>query len=163
MLCEKCGVNNATTHIRSIINGSVYEKHLCSTCALNEGYGEPKSNNLSQLLSSMLDNTHTALSNDKAKKCSCCGNTFADIVNSGKCGCSECYDVFYEQLLPSLKRLHGSIKHIGKKPELKGDEKTPDATVKELRELLNSLVREEKYEEAAVIRDKIKSMECESQ
>ncbi len=162
MICEKCGVNTATTHIRTVVNGVVHEKHLCSLCASAENYSDAKTNNLSQMLSSMLDNTHISLSNDNVTKCNCCGNTFSDIVNSGKCGCSNCYTTFYEQLLPSLKRLHGSIKHIGKKPNLKNYEKASDDNIDELRELLKSLVKEEKYEEAAVIRDKIKNMEREA-
>lgn len=162
MLCEKCGVKNATTHIRTVVNGVVNEKYLCSDCALVESYNDSKTNNLSQMLSSMFDNTHTVLSNSNHIKCNCCGSTFSDIVNSGKCGCSECYTAFYEQLLPSLKRLHGSIKHVGKRPDFKYSENTKD-DISALREQLKKLVEEEKYEEAAVIRDKIKSMECEAQ
>lgn len=164
MICEKCGKNNATTHIRSIVNGVVHEKHLCGYCAAGEGYNDIKSNNLSQLLASMFGDTLSLTPNTQVVRCNCCGSTFADIAESSKCGCSECYSTFYDQLLPYLKRVHGSTKHIGKIPNraplaVKQSEDTIDG----LRNILNQLVREENYEQAAVIRDKIKKLEGESQ
>ena len=37
MLCDKCGKNTATTHIKRIINGVVTESNLCSECAEKSG------------------------------------------------------------------------------------------------------------------------------
>lgn len=161
MLCEKCGKNSATTHIRSVINGEVFEKHLCSNCAASEGYGDIKTNNLSQMLSSMFDNTITNHTNSQHTRCSCCGSSFDDIAHSGKCGCPECYTTFYEQLLPYFKRVHGSTKHIGKIPPSVESNETKSHKVAELRKLLNQLVKEENYEQAAVVRDQIKQLEGE--
>ncbi len=163
MLCEKCGKNNATTHIRTVVNGVVYEKNLCGYCAASEGYGDMKYNSLTQMLSSMFGDMTPFDSACNAVKCECCGSTFSDIAESGKVGCPQCYTTFYDELLPYLKRVHGSTKHIGKIPNraplaVKADEETVDG----LRSKLNQLIREEKYEEAAVIRDKIKKIEGES-
>lgn len=33
MLCDECGVNNATVEFVSIINGKKIERHLCPACA----------------------------------------------------------------------------------------------------------------------------------
>ena len=163
MLCEKCGVNNATTHIRSVVNGVVNEKHLCGYCAASEGYGDIKSNNLSQMLSSMFGDTAVNSAKIQVKRCKCCGATFADIAKSGKCGCAECYTTFYEQLLPYFKRVHGSTQHIGKTPKYTTLAKnTSEESIKELRALLTRLVNEENYEQAAVVRDKIKNLEGEA-
>ena len=38
MKCQKCGVNNANTHVKSIINGEIKEYDLCSECAKKMGY-----------------------------------------------------------------------------------------------------------------------------
>ncbi len=160
MLCEKCGKNNATTHIRSVVNGVISEKHLCGYCAADEGYSDIKSGNLSQMLSSMFGDTLNIPSAAKLTHCNCCGSTFSDIAKSGKCGCPECYATFFEQLLPYFKRVHGSTKHIGKIPN-----RTPIAeqhsedTIDELRSMLRQLISEEEYEQAAVVRDKIKKIE----
>ena len=162
MLCEKCDVNTATTHIRTIVNGEVYEKHLCASCAANEGYGDIKNNNLTEILSSMFGDT-SVVDKKKITRCSCCGSAFSDIAKSGKCGCAQCYTTFYEQLLPYFKRVHGSTQHIGKVPQVSSIPDTaPQESIAELRSLLNRLVREENYEQAAVVRDKIKKMEGEA-
>ena len=39
MLCQNCGKNEATTHLKRIINGEKAETHLCSQCASALGYG----------------------------------------------------------------------------------------------------------------------------
>ena len=160
MLCEKCGKMEATTHIRSVVNGVVSETHFCSHCAASNGYNEIKGNNLSQMLSSMFGDTVSLQKSAQVTRCGCCGSTFSDIAKSGKCGCPDCYTTFYEQLLPYFKRVHGSVKHIGKRPNhVPLAEKTVEETVTALRLQLNQLVREEKYEQAAVVRDKIKKLE----
>lgn len=155
MLCEKCGVNNATTHIRSIINGEVCEKHLCSSCAVSEGYIDAKNNSLAQMLSNMFGD---AIVPDEKKvlRCECCGSSYNDIAKSGKCGCSECYTTFYNQLLPQLKRIHGSTDYTGKKINV--TEKKTLESISELDVTLKKLIDEEKYEQAAIVRDKIKKL-----
>lgn len=155
MICQKCGKNTATTHIRTIVNGVLQEKHLCSQCAASEAKYDIKNNNLTQMLSNMFGDMAEPTQN-KIVRCSCCGNTYADIVDSGKCGCSECYATFYEQLLPYFKRVHGSTEHIGKKLQ---NENAKIDTIDELRNALKRSIKEENYEQAAVIRDKIKSLQ----
>lgn len=160
MLCEKCGKNHATTHIRSVVNGVVHEKNLCGYCAAKEGYGDITHNSLGEMLASMFGDVLSSGAKSEQLRCPCCGVTFSDIAESGKAGCSECYKTFYEQLLPYLKRVHGGTHHTGKIPNraplmVKPQEETVDS----LRSLLNELVRQEKFEEAAVVRDKIRMLE----
>lgn len=159
MLCDKCGKNNATTHIKSVVNGVVTERNLCGYCAAAEGYTKLSHNSLTDMLASMFGDIQPSLSQSTAKKCPVCGAEFSDIAETGKAGCAECYKTFYNELLPYLKRVHGGVKHTGKIPNSAPlavrDEETPEA----LRMELNRLVSEEKYEEAAVLRDKIKKLE----
>ncbi len=155
MLCEKCGKNHATTHIKTFVNGVVREYNLCDYCAAKEGYA---ANSLTGMLASMFgDISKNGLSKNSVK-CSVCGSTFSDIAKGGKVGCSKCYETFYEQLLPYLKRVHGSTNHAGKVPNSTPLKIKPE-TVEDLRNELCRLVAEEKYEQAAVIRDKIKELE----
>lgn len=161
MLCEKCGKNNATTHIRTVVNGVVTEKKLCGYCAAEEGYNGLSHKGLAQMLASMFDDS-PALLVDNSIRCSCCNSTFSDIASKGKVGCPECYKTFYNELLPYLKRVHGSTKHSGKIPNRAPlTVKKQEDTVGDLRMKLNDLVRQEKFEEAAIIRDKIKKLEEE--
>lgn len=157
MLCEKCGAKNATTHIRTIINGEVYEKHLCNDCAASEkNYNI--NNNLDEMLSNVFGNIEIP-TQKKIVRCSCCGSSYEDIAKSGKCGCAECYNTFYQQLLPYLKRVHGSTEHIGKKLESETNTNANANAINELRHVLKRLIKEENYEQAAVVRDKIKSLQ----
>lgn len=162
MLCEKCGKNNATTHIRTVVNGVVTEHNLCGYCAAKEGYTDIGKSQLGEMLASVFGDVLTSNSSSTALRCSCCNASFSDIAESGKVGCSECYKTFYEQLLPYLKRVHGSTKHAGKIPNKAPLMVTPaKETVESLRMKLNELVRNEQFEEAAVIRDKIRKIEEE--
>ena len=36
LLCERCGINEATLHMTDIIEGSVFERHLCEGCRREE-------------------------------------------------------------------------------------------------------------------------------
>lgn len=38
MLCQNCGKNEATTFVRSVVNGVSNEQHLCSECAQKAGF-----------------------------------------------------------------------------------------------------------------------------
>ena len=156
MLCDKCGKNHATTHIKTIVNGVIKEYNLCPFCAAKEGYS---TNSLAGMLSSMFSEISSTDLLKYQTKCSVCGSTFSDIAKTGKAGCSECYTTFYNELLPYLKRLHGSTNHIGKVPGSIGTAEK-DETIEQLKNELIKLVSDEKYEQAAVIRDKIKEIEA---
>lgn len=162
MLCQQCGKNTATTHIKTVINGKVTEQNLCGYCAAKGGYSNFANGSITSLLSSMLGNSLQSESESFKKSCSCCGSTFANIAETGKVGCAECYKTFADELLVYLKRIHGSINHTGKTPGSKElvvrDSSDP---ITELKIKLANLVSLEKYEEAAVVRDQIKKLEEE--
>ena len=160
MLCQKCGKNNATTHIKTIINGTVSELNLCGYCAAKNGYTSFSKTPISNLLASMLGQSMEMGSKISTRKCSCCYSSFADIAESGKVGCANCYTEFKEELLPYLKRIHGSVKHNGKRVGSKEIMvKNPIDRLSELKNKLAQLVANEQYEEAAVVRDEIRKEE----
>ena len=164
MLCEICKKNVATTHIRSVINGVAKESHLCAECAAKQGVESFADNGLSGMLSSMFGDVMSLGAPVGRAHCKCCGSTFADIAENGKAGCPECYKTFYEEFLPYIKRVHGSVKHVGKIPgksaETAAKEKSEN-TLSDLKAELSRLVSEEKFEQAAQLRDKIREMEAQ--
>ena len=157
MKCENCGVNNATTHIKKVINGVVTEQYLCQSCYAKKGYG---ANSLAGMLASVFGDTTNEFLSPTAKMCDECGCTFSDIVNFGKVGCPKCYETFYDELLPYLKRIHSSVTHVGKIPNRAPlsilDTKNELET---LRSRLNDAVLKEEFEIAAELRDKIREIE----
>lgn len=164
MLCQNCGKYEATTHVKRIINGETAEAHLCSDCARALGYNDVFSGfsgSFSDLLGSFFgDNTVGALST-RAVRCEKCGNTFNDIVNSGKLGCADCYKTFYDKLLPSLQRLHGKTRHEGKVPVMGAEVNAQQNKISELAQLeeeLKNAVEVQDFEKAAKLRDKINEL-----
>lgn len=161
MLCEKCGKNVATTHIHSVVNGKESEKHLCSECASKEGIGVLEDNALNGMLASMFSNALSLNSSKDKVRCKCCGSTFLDIANKGKAGCPECYKTFYNEFLPYIKRVHGSVNHIGKTlTHISEIADNSTSEIEALKKELSNLVSNEKFEQAAVLRDKIKELEA---
>ena len=118
MLCQNCGKNEATTHIKQVINGDTAERHLCSECAEHLGYGDAFSGfgfDVAGLFGNFFgDAVHSLGAPRKVVRCPKCGSSFNDIVREGRVGCAECYKVFYNELKPSLQRIHGQIHHSGK-------------------------------------------------
>ncbi len=162
MLCENCGKREATTHIKHVENGEARQLDLCSECAANLGYEDIFGGfgfNLSELFTNFFGD-NTARLPDKTVRCEKCGSSFNDIVKTGKVGCAECYRTFYKKLLPSIRQIHGKVNHIGKKPTNIKEIKKPskEDTVKRLSEELQSAVEAQNFEQAAVLRDRIKQL-----
>ena len=109
MKCQKCGANNANTHVKTVINGEIKEYDLCSECAKKMGYTNIFGNfedEFSGLLGSFFGNSLPART--QATRCDFCGSSYSDIAKSGHVGCAKCYEIFGDQLLPSIRRIHGN-------------------------------------------------------
>ncbi len=160
MLCQKCGKNPATTHIKTAINGVMDEINLCSACAEQYNYSPFGKSNLIDMLATVFGDTQTMLN---AKVCSCCNSSFNEIAKTGKVGCAQCYTTFKAELLPYIKRVHSTTNHIGKKPNSAVMVVDKTTEISKLRERLNELIKTEKFEEAAVLRDEIKRVQEETE
>ena len=168
MKCQKCGANNANTHVKTIINGEFKEYDLCSECAKQMGYTNvfgSIEDEFSNFLGSFFGNVLPART--QATRCEFCGSTYSDIAKSGHVGCANCYDVFGEQLLPSIRRMHGNTTHCGKnsgradsQKAAKPAEETKEQKIARLRSELDKAVKEQNFELAAELRDKIKGLEA---
>ncbi len=171
MLCQSCKKNQATTHIKNIVNGELTEMHLCSECAAKQGYSNVFDHmfDIGSFMSGFMGEPSFALATEK--HCPNCGITFSQITKSGRVGCAKCYDVFYDRLIPSIKRIHGNTFHTGKrlrKPQLKsGENHTINAEVSQKSELerlsseLQNAVKNQEFEKAAQLRDKINALKSE--
>jgi protein arginine kinase activator len=171
MLCQYCGKNEATTHIKKIINGEKTEMHLCPECARALGYDDMFTGldlNLDDFFGGFFSGAPMSRLSSRVVRCEKCGSTFEDIARTGTVGCSECYKTFYDKLEPSIRRIHGNAVHRGKIPSGTGDpsqfsqertEKRNEGKIRSLKEELSRLVAEENFEKAAQIRDEIKKLQ----
>ena len=161
MLCQICQKKQATTHIKSILNGEVTEYDLCPECAKKMGYGNifaDMNSDFSSLLGSFFGmGKEQVLPN--SKRCSTCGSSFSDIARRGKVGCADCYSVFYEKLLPTIRRIHGNTEHIGKTAESAGEQNRIQNQVENLKSQLQKAIDNQEFEKAAELRDRIKELE----
>lgn len=163
MLCQNCGKNEATTHIKRIVNGEATEAHLCADCAKALGYHTAFPDfgfNFADMLGSFFNESPVGAMQSGVVRCEKCGSSFNDIVRSGKMGCSDCYKTFYDKLMPSFERIHGRTHHEGKVANA-APEMRKVSEIDSLKEQLQKAVDEQNYEEAARLRDTIKQLESE--
>ena len=153
MLCEKCGKRNATVMYTQIVNGKKSSLNICSQCAA----GESLFDNFGSLLS-FGTRPDTAVG-----VCPCCGMTLAEFTRKGRMGCGKCYDTFRRQAKAMLQKIHGTPVHKVEKEQAKKPEEKVAAKEKSeleiLKDKLQAAIAEEKYEEAAKLRDEIRSKE----
>jgi len=162
MLCELCGKHQATTHIKSMINGEYSELWLCPECAKAKGIGMGNifphtATDFSSFLGSFFGDGLP--SRTSATRCKKCGSSFTDIARTGKVGCAECYNDFYSELLPSIQKIHGNIQHKGKIPSGAGAQVKLQRDIDKTKRELDKAIKEENFELAVQLRDKIRQME----
>ena len=188
MLCDNCGKREANVRYSENINGRRKELNLCEECSKKLGISHMDFSipiDFSSFFGEFMEDFATPefmplLNEIKAFKCNNCGSTFEEIANTGKLGCGNCYDVFEERLDPIIRRMQGANRHVGRVGKVidsKIDEKITNQSIQKekkpnplennkkeeqlqkLQEQLKQAIKEEKYEEAAKIRDEIKRIE----
>lgn len=159
MLCEYCGKNEATTVLKHTVNGESHTIHICSSCAnsmlFNNFFTDFSIPNLFAKNMSPMTKVQ--------KVCEQCGTSLEEIQKTGKIGCAHCYETFAGELARSIEKVHGKSNHIGKVPKsAKGTIKIKNMLT-EYKMELNRLIAEQEFEQAAVLRDKIRQLEQEEE
>lgn len=160
MLCEKCQKKQATVHLSHLINNNVIQEvHLCKDCAQHIAPANPKQQALllPELLSGLMEPILGKMVKEMGGlKCPHCGMTYLEFKKLGRLGCAEDYDVFKNGIDQLIEKIHGTTQHRGKIPLNAPKTVHKEAEIKKLQQELEQMVREEKFEEAAKVRDKIK-------
>lgn len=171
MMCEQCQERPAAVHLKNVVNGKKSEIHLCEVCAQDKGeafMNDDGAFSFNHLLAGLLNvspvmkQSQPQQQKRQTVECSGCEMTFDQFLKIGKFGCPKCYESFRDQLPPILKRLHsGNTVHQGKLPERQGGTIHMKRKITELRSDLKALIEQEEFEQAAEIRDQIRSLEAE--
>ena len=181
MKCENCGKNNANVKYTQIINGEKKQMFLCEECSQKLGINDLHFNmpiNFTSFLSDFFNDMNDislmpSLDNVNTIKCKKCGLTWDDFLHTGKFGCSNCYDDFELRIDPILRSMQGATNHVGRLGEVRQGnsvkqnlddkiQKEENENVRKIEKLKNDLkqaIKEERYEDAAKIRDEIKKEE----
>lgn len=158
MLCDICHKNIATVHLTEIINDKVAEMHICQGCAQTKAGELNQQPDISDFLGGLVGATR-ARKEEYSLKCPACGFNYSDFKKKGRLGCDRCYWAFRKQLLPLLKKIHGTTSHTGKIPLHAEGAVSGETKLKELNKQLARAIQLEEYEQAARIRDQIKKLE----
>ncbi len=172
--CEK----EATVHLTEIVNNNITKLHLCEEHAKQKGVEMEQHFGIADLLQGLAEyGAPPVEAETKKAKCPNCGMTYDDFKKIGRLGCGDCYRTFRDSLASLLKRIHGSTQHTGKvvlaalsqspapaKTPGRGRSSAakaqpPSQNVEALKEKLRAAVENESYEEAAKLRDQIRSLE----
>jgi len=158
--CQKCS-KPATIHITEIVQGSPHEFHLCEEHArqqLQPGESlEPA--NPAELAMAKLAAARKDTSELDKQTCPVCGISFLEFRNAGRLGCPHDYEAFRDELIPLLENIHGDTQHGGKAPKRVPQDRRQLSELARLRQAMKQAVAEEKYEEAARLRDQIQKLE----
>ncbi|MBM7704997.1 UvrB/UvrC motif-containing protein [Metabacillus iocasae] len=170
MICQQCQERPATLHFTKVINGQKSEMHICEYCAKENGEISIHTNSgfsINNLLAGLLnldkpftETTSKSFTNNEIKQCPTCGMTYPQFAEIGRFGCADCYTTFKQPLTPFLKRLHGgNYSHNGKIPNRIGSNLHLKKELEAMRLKLKEYIEKEEFEEAAKLRDQIRSLE----
>ncbi len=165
MLCEKCHKNLATVRYAEVVDGKVKDLNLCPECLAKHqkeavvGFELAKPGPVPSRRQAASKREHRA--DLVRERCKSCGQTLGQVLESGKVGCSTCYETFAEQVESILEGLHMGMRHRGKVPHVDDSRARVRAGLQTKRALLRGALRTEDYEEAAHLRDEIRVLEKE--
>ena len=159
MLCDECGKNESKVHVTHIINGKKSESHLCEECAKKNQALLNSNFSMENLFSAMLNNAFNTTNYLPVKGCDVCGMTYEEFKKTGKFGCSQCINTLKPRIMPVVKSIQGHDVHTGKIPKRAGGNYKVQKDIEKLKNELKAAIEQEEYENAARLRDKIRSME----
>lgn len=161
-ICDLCGKREASLSVRQLDKeGRATELAICAECAKKRGFTsvEDLKKNAAEILAELKAKVGEQ---DETRVCPRCKLSYADFKKSGRLGCAECYRTFAELLQPLVRRLHGSVQHVGKGRQRGRKRAQERLEVARLRAELEQAIQDEDYERAALLRDRLKRAEGES-
>jgi protein arginine kinase activator len=153
MICELCNKNEATVHLKQVLNGEENELFVCQECSGKQELDVLSSMGMSDFLFGVgvKNKINTSAPEKDEKSCSHCHLRKSDFNKRSRMGCEHCYDVFADELQPMLAMMHKSFQHNGKIPP---NEKM-NISLERLEIDLQGAIDVQDFEKAAVIRDDI--------
>ncbi|MDW0116717.1 UvrB/UvrC motif-containing protein [Sporosarcina thermotolerans] len=170
MNCDNCNERPASViFTQESVNGTT-ERHLCEKCAFQSQmfHFDPNQEPLSiqQFLSHWFGGNESVQPFQQSREsmpegptCPECELTFRKFLDIGKFGCPTCYDTFRERLPRVFGKLHnGHTKHAGKIPVSFNEMFAVKKKIEEIRIKMQEAIVEERFEDAAALRDEVNEL-----
>jgi protein arginine kinase activator len=150
-MCDECGTNVANVHLTQIMQDETQVFHLCDECARKKGINiTVNEENFEEI---------TEQKNQEPDKiCTRCGLKYSEFKAKGWLGCASCYTAFEDEIDDLLVQVHGSSIHKGKKYIGVPANVEVAGKIKRLRHELALAIKNEEFEQAAMLRDEIHSL-----
>jgi protein arginine kinase activator len=140
-----------------MIEGKMHKLDLCEKCAKEMDVSSTSGFSLADLLLN-IESERKLPENFDEKVCPNCGFSRNDLKNTGRLGCQHCYEVFTDVLKSVYNEFQKSDRHRGKMPSKPLESAARVEQLTNLTRDLDSAISDEKFEEAAWIRDQIKTL-----
>lgn len=169
MICDNCKKDNAIITIEQITNGKKIEQHLCYMCSLEHDMDPLTAPAmLSHIIKHMFFMNAPNMKNSSEKddienniKCENCGTTLMEFKKYVKLGCHNCYNAFETELKKVFRNIQRADSHNGKIPQRSESSIKIVRTIKRLEKEQAEAVKHEEYEQAAILRDRIRALKKE--
>jgi len=166
MKCDFCD-QKATVFLTQLIEGNMKKVCLCESCAKERGVTDPTGFSLADMVLGGAPGFSipaagplmAVAAGASAKTCSSCGFGLDDLLRVRRFGCADCYTTFRPETLAMLRGMHRGVQHSGKTPKGLVAREARRRRISELQEKLQNAIESESYEEAASLRDQIRTLE----
>lgn len=164
MLCEHCHENEAKITYTIVEGNAMRQKHVCPSCfqdflAKQFPASQIPPIDIQPMIQELLSLFQGKDGEGEAdRSCPVCGRSLKAFRKTGMFGCDSCYDTFAEELKALLPRMQGAERHEGTMPEAFRKDREASEKEQALQSRLEAAVAEERYEDAAQLRDEIKAI-----
>jgi protein arginine kinase activator len=156
VICEICQKQDASVHLKQVVDGAVREMYICQSCAKAGGFQMPPALGLTDLFFGLAAKKEDKPAAGKDRTCPACHMRGSDFQKTSRLGCAACYQIFSDDLAPMIEGMHKGVRHVGKVPKREALEVSSAG----LREALSRAVAAQNFEEAARLRDEIRMLKA---
>ncbi|TVQ37950.1 MAG: hypothetical protein EA384_10705 [Spirochaetaceae bacterium] len=160
MRCSYCGKNEAPFRVEQSVGGEQRLHWMCVECAQMAGIMTelpPRMPRPADLFEELLFGREDGSVTER--RCGNCGTTYHEFRASGRVGCPECYTMFHHDIAELAEREKRPHAYNGSLPDRIEPYRTFYVDREALRQRLQHALDEERYEEAAHLRDRIRIMD----
>ncbi|MCA8972563.1 MAG: UvrB/UvrC motif-containing protein [Planctomycetes bacterium] len=159
MLCQKCNKAVATYHQLDLEDGTWVQRHVCEQCALGVELAPPPAKALGSIGKILIEATvEPRVDPEDEFSCPGCSMSYSTFRKQRRLGCQRCYETFHSDLVQIFRRVQEHTNHRGKVPGRPNATPPAPLELERLRSNLQRAIEEERFEDAALYRDKMRRL-----